>query len=161
MKLLARMLGVAALLVISACGGDGGTDPDEEEDNRFTATVQGSGFVGENFSNFVLTGNRLTFWVSEVVTGGNTHRFDFDLQPVNGPGTFAVGANSPSFVVYREVGGGGVTSYWRTSLTEVAGSVTLTTYSPTRIVGNFSFTVGPEGSATGTKTVTGSFDFYP
>jgi hypothetical protein len=159
MKLLARMLGVAALLVASACG-DGLTDPDDEEDNVFTANVQGAGFVGENFSNFVLTGNRLSFWVSQVVAGGDTHRFEFSLEPVNGPGTFPVGGGNASLVVYQEVSGG-VSKYWRTSQTETAGSVTLTTYTPSRIVGNFSFTVGPDGSATGSKAITGSFDFYP
>lgn len=126
MKLLARMLGVAALLVASACG-DGLTDPDDEEDNVFTANVQGAGFVGENFSNFVLTGNRLSFWVSQVVAGGDTHRFEFSLEPVNGPGTFPVGGGNASRPAHVEET---VQIERETQVTSVRSSLELSSNAP-------------------------------
>lgn len=163
MKQLARMLGVAALLVLSACGGsDGPTDPDEEDDeNSFTASVGTTQFTGQTFSNPVRTGNRVSFWVNQVVGAqAHTHRFEFNLDPITAPGNIPVGVGATSYVTYMEVGTGGVTNYWRTSLTGGAGSVNVTTLTSSRIAGNFSVIVGPDRNATGTKTITGSFDIY-
>jgi hypothetical protein len=83
----------------------------------------------------------------------------FELYNIGGPGTYDLGVGFTNF------GGrftfGDATGAWWTPLSGAAGSVTITTLTPTRIAGTFACTLDPlSGDAHGRLTITnGSFDF--
>lgn len=162
MRQLMKMLSVAAMLAISACGGgDDLTGPDEEDESSVTATVSGTAFTAANFNIPARVPNRLFFSASEVVGAqARTHLLEISLDPITGTGTFPVGPTSTNLVTYGEVGSGGVTNYWRSSSTGGTGAVNVTVFTNARVAGNFSVTLGPDRGSTGTKTATGTFDIY-
>ena len=92
-------------------------------------------------------------------TWNNSTTITLNLFNIDEPGTYPLGVTSAN------VGGIGVVSNttgraWSTPGSGAAGTVTLTTYTASRIAGTFSFNAEPlTGAATGTKVVTGgAFD---
>jgi hypothetical protein len=97
-------------------------------------------------------------FTAEQSAGSTTRRVSMTLLNVTGTGQFSLTLPG-HFAVYDEITGGTALN-WVCNITQGSGSITFTTLTATRAVGMFSFTApfNPVGSATGTKTVTGTFD---
>jgi hypothetical protein len=81
------------------------------------------------------------------------------LSNISGPGTYPLGVGGTVFGGSATISNGA--SIWTTPLSGEAGTVTVSSVSPTRIAGTFSFTATPAlgTSATGSRVVTqGTFD---
>jgi len=80
------------------------------------------------------------------------------LYNIGGPGTYPLGVNPTVFGGAAQVGS--IAGVWQTPGSGLAGSVTITALTATRIAGTFEFTaVAAYGGATGTRAVTnGQFD---
>jgi hypothetical protein len=95
---------------------------------------------------------------SQIVLPASQTIVQLTLFNIGAPGTYPLGVNPTVFGGVAQLATtGGV---WVTPASGAAGTVTITTLTPTRIAGTFEFTaVGTYGGATGTKTVTnGLFD---
>jgi S-layer protein len=95
---------------------------------------------------------------TQVFSSTNARTVSLSLYNIGGPGTYALG------VLPMVIGGiatiGESNAAWLTPLDGLAGTVTITTLSATRIAGTFAFTANPgAGTAGGARTVTaGHFD---
>lgn len=162
MRQLMKMLSVAAMLAVSACGGDGVTDPDEEDDeSSVTASIAGTTFTATNFNIPGPLANRFYFSASQIVGAqAHTHMLEINLDPITGKGNFLLGPTATHQIVYSEIVSGGVATRWRSTYEGATGSVDVTEFTNDRVAGTFSVTLVPEGGATGNKTATGTFNIY-
>lgn len=145
-----RLSAVALALVLSAACGGGSTGPTALVNGTFTAKVDGS--------NFSATTAIVTTAAANIISigAGNAAGQSLGFGWVDaGPGTYTVGATSPTNAVYVTTGAG-----WVANVTGGSGSIVVTTRTSNRVVGTFSFVVIPSsGTASGNKTVTqGVFD---
>ncbi len=146
---------VAASLVL-ACGGGGGDDGGPAGPggtSNVTAKIDGTTWHGVGAAARASGG---IYTISGASTG--TFSLVISLYNISGTGTYGLGINATGFGgtgIVADASGG-----WSTPLTGMAGTITLTTLTDTRIAGTFSYTATPiSGSAAGTKVVTeGSFD---
>ena len=100
------------------------------------------------------------YGISATRTVGSTTTVAlFFLWNIGGPGTYDLGVNATNFG--GTFGFGSATDVWSTPLSGAAGSVTITTLTPTRIAGTFACTLDSvSGTAHGQLAITnGSFDF--
>lgn len=151
--------GVAAtLLVVSsslltACGGDSGTDPGRPSGTGFSAIIDGASWKSAFSAAAAINGGIFTLTGSQGATA-----LSLTLYHIGAPGTYPLGVGG------TVAGGIGTVSVspnsWSTPLSGAAGSITISAVSPTRIAGTFNFTAAPQvGQSGATRTVTsGSFD---
>lgn len=153
-NLFRNALAIVAVAVSAACGGgDGDGDPQGPGGNEnMSAEIDGQNWSG--MGNAARSAGGIY-----VITGADgTDGISLQLYNIPGPGTYALGLNSTGFggtAIFSTPGAG-----WGTPLTGLAGSVTITTLTDTRIVGTFEYEATPlNGTAAGTKEVTdGEFD---
>jgi hypothetical protein len=153
--LLRSALAIAAIAASAACGGGGGDDDGgggPGGQSNMSARVDGNEWSG--------LGNaaRSAGGIYTVTGADGTDGISLQLYNIPGPGTYALGLNATGFggtAIFSTVGAG-----WGTPLTGLAGSVTITTLTDTRIVGTFHYDATPlNGTASGTVEVTeGEFD---
>jgi hypothetical protein len=152
-------MGVCGVMVLAACGGDGGggsTDPGNTGQFKFTAKIDGTSWAstgGVERAGVPITLPGLYVLTGTNLSGGTAYTIVISLYNISGPGTYplGVGVSVPGGnVLVSSLAGG-----WRTPQTGADGTITITTLTPSRIEGTFSFTaVAFTGGATGTKTVT-------
>lgn len=158
-----RILLVTALtLSLFACGGgDDGkepTNPGGQSGNHMTAKIDGvawtgsaevhAGTSGARMANMNIIGTDLSPLVSVIL----------NLSFVEGPGVYPLGVNP-----LTNAGGTGsvvrATDHWLTPLSAMAGSVTITTRTSTRIAGTFAFTADrTPGTGAPVVVTDGEFD---
>lgn len=150
-----RRLYVTSLVLVAACGGGGGPGNNNNAGNM-SASIDGAGWSATSATSSANAGG--IFTITGVQVGSGTS-VTMTLYSIGAPGTFPLGVGSTVAGGLASVVSG--TSGWSTPLSGDAGSVTVTSVSPTRIVGSFTFTaaaVTPPGS-TGNRVVTqGRFD---
>lgn len=159
----------ASAILVGCGGGDDGDDnnpvnpgPGPGGSGPMSATINGQAWVSDANSalaqlgvglpgSFVIQGNK-------VVSSTDAITIQLILYNVDGPGTYPLGTGptvdgGTGLVASAAVGFG-------TPLTGNAGTVTITTLTPTRIAGTFSFVANQNyGGTGGTRTVTnGQFD---
>jgi hypothetical protein len=144
-----------------ACGHDDPADPSDDF-GTFSATVNSVQFTAGAGSSATLSQGSLS--ISAVQVGVTDNRFfDIELDGVNGPGTFTIGAGEDNlnFASYSESDAQGANIHvWDTDAEGGSGQVVITQVTATRVTGTFSFVAEPSFffGGTGTKTVTnGSF----
>ena len=152
-RLITTVMALAlAVLLGPGCGGDGPTDPGGSGGgDGLTAKVNGASFSAEPIGVTALGGGGPGAF---VITGaqtvsGKTTAISIVLNFVSGPGTFPLGVLPGTIGGIGTVGESG--SSWITEYTGSAGSVTITTLTPTRIVGTFSYTAEPGSSNPSTE----------
>lgn len=130
----------------------------ENRGHKLSATLNGTSFNGADVVGTyqVLNGGTLT-----IAAGNNTRSVSLNLVQVAGTGTFPLSNTIP----FRSLGvgvfnGSQVISNHTSSAAGSSGSVTITSFTSTRIKGTFNGVLTPlQGQATGNMTVTnGSFD---
>jgi hypothetical protein len=152
---------VAAIATLPGCGGDD-NPAGPGADGPMSATIDGESWTAGGFAlaqtvpnvpgAFILTGTEA------FVAGRELRSMTLTLYSIAGAGTYPLGVN------LMVPGGNAIvantTSGWGTPLSGAAGTITITTFSETRIAGTFSFVASATtGSATGSATVTdGEFD---
>ncbi len=160
-------LGMTAAAVLwVACGGGGGGNNNGGGGGgggggaAMTATIDGQAFSGDSgasASAHVQNGVAFYAITGAHLSGTTALGITLTLYNVSTTGTYPLGVNSTDF------GGVGIVSEgassWMTPLSGVAGSVTLTTLTSSRIAGTFSFTAMGTTNASSIRSVTGgSFD---
>jgi hypothetical protein len=148
------IVALSLLVLLTACGGD--SDPAGPGNNNtlsngtFNATVNGSAFSAA--SALVTFGGTI---VAIGAANAQGRGLGFAIF-ASGPGTYTLAQSPGNNANYTEgTGGWGASSATAGS----SGSVTFSTLNSSRAVGNFTFSLQPlSGGASGTRTVTGSFD---
>ncbi|HTS87053.1 MAG TPA: hypothetical protein VMG41_01050 [Gemmatimonadales bacterium] len=165
---------LAALLIVAvACGGGDSTGPGGGGGGggggagTMSGTVQGQSWAADANEVFVTKGSvpgSLTITASKVVSATNYTSVILALSFIGDTGSYALGTNvgtTPGGIGTVVIQSGATANTWLTSLTGVAGSVTVTGLTSTRISGTFTFTAdllsGSSSSSTATVT-NGSFD---
>lgn len=153
-NLFRSALAIVAIAVSAACGGGG---DDDDPNGPGGPTNMSAEVDGESWSGL---GNaaRAAGGIYTITGVDGTDGISIQLFNISGPGTYALGMNTTGFggtAIFSTTGAG-----WGTPLTGLAGSVTITTLTDTRIAGTFAYEATPlNGSAAGTKQVTdGEFD---
>jgi len=151
------MLGTAALVVVTACGGDssndGPTNPNQNPtgNRSMSARIDGTAWTATSVAAGVTNGLL-------IIAGTNvTQTFSIAVAVAQGTGTQTVG---PSSVTYGNLLVG-QQSWAANGSLGGPGSITLTTLTATRAAGTFSFTVKAltQGASPATRQVTsGAFD---
>jgi hypothetical protein len=160
---MARTAWLAALVATAACGGDGSTGPNNNNNgaSRMTATVNGRAFSSNALGGLekVVMVNRALHLVQGAQTSGtNATVILITLWNLRGPGTYPIGVGPTTVGGTGQVTENGLS--WITPLTGTAGEVRITTLTDTRIAGTFTFTAEAVGGSTGTRAVTnGQFDY--
>ena len=123
--------------------------------SRVSGTIGGNAFYGATVAGGLIgTGNTLIFNASSE----RGYYISFSLGSVTGPGTFALSTTSPfRYIVVAQASN--LTATWGSPVNAGSnGSVVITSFTATRIVGTFTATLAANSGATGTVAVTGSFD---
>ncbi len=149
---LARFAIPLALALTAACGGDSNpTGPGTNLPNgTFAMQVDGSAFSA--ISAIVLVSGNIT-----SIGVGSANGTAMGMAWVEaGTGTYTIGSSVGANANYNVSGGGG----WTAGSGQGSGTITITARTATRVAGSFSLQLQPLAStgATGTKTLTGSFD---
>ena len=162
------------LLLATACGGGGPTDPDDGNNDgnndgngnptsQMSATIDGQAWSSAAGSVTALQVSPLNG--SYIILGlgsGAAASMSFNITFITRPGTYPLGVDAVSVQGgFAGVTGGGATGgTWLTPISGAAGTITITTLTTTRIAGTFTFTATASGGgATGSKVVTnGQFD---
>lgn len=164
-----RSLGVSGCLVLAlgACG-DGGNDDDGNGggggSGPFTAEVDGVDWAASDntISALVVEAVPGAYAIvgTDILSGTDVAGITLTLYNVRGLGTYPLGT-FPTVVggiaTYAETIGGSSVA-WVTQYSGAAGTVTLTTLTPTRIAGTFSYTAVDPGSGDVREITNGRFD---
>lgn len=136
---------LALFLVSLASVGCGGDDPTGPVTGPMTALIDGERFVAE-----FATVQRAADVVYVNGAGAGQRAIGFAFQD-DGPGTYTLGQGNPVSVGVQ-IGN----DTWSAGAGVGSGAIVVTTFTETRLVGTFAFTVGSGGS---TLTITeGAFD---
>ncbi|MGQ0764579.1 MAG: DUF6252 family protein [Gemmatimonadota bacterium] len=162
MRLPVSTISLPALAFTLACGGGGGNGgpggPGGGGGNaNFTASIDGTSWTAITAATQVLGSANGTFVIVGSTGGSNPTALSLSLVNISGPGTYSLGVAAvvPGGLATITTG----TAGWSTPLSGLAGTVTITAVSATRIAGTFSFVATPVLSASGNRNVTqGSFD---
>jgi hypothetical protein len=164
---------LTAVWFLAACGGgDGTTDPGNGNPNpnpnptgtsRMTATIDGQSWSANTATGSVTAiqfAPKSGGYLILAIGSGVAASVSFTINGIIRTGTYPLGVDGVSVFggfAGLTVGAGGV---WTTPISGAAGSITITTLTPTQIAGTFVFTAtGSGGGATGAKAVTnGTFD---
>lgn len=122
--------------------------------SKLTATMNGVPFAAGSAASSLPGGASPTL----TLTGNNLERtISISLANVTAPGTYTLGT-SPVRTIQVTGAPGSLTATWASQATGGSGTVTITSITSTRIVGNFNATLVPlGGGATNNLTVTGNF----
>jgi len=145
-------LGATLLLgLVVACGSDNTTGPGTNLPNgTFSMQVNGSSFQAIS-ATVLITGNII------AIGAGTAANEAMGMAWVDaGPRTYTVNTDVGTNGNYNAAGSGA----WTASTGTGSGSITVTTRAANRVAGTFSFVMQPVSgtAASGTRTVTGSFD---
>jgi hypothetical protein len=172
MRTVHRWLVVAGALSFGAACGGGDSNPAGPGGGGsadFTAKIDGASWASDASALAIQAGSTgipgsLTIAGSKVNSATNYISLVLSVGYISGPGDYPLGVNFLSdaggVAQVLEAAGGSFESRI-TPFSGVAGTLTVTSLSATRITGTFNFVAGPSpGSAlTGNRTVTdGSFD---
>jgi hypothetical protein len=149
--------------LLAACGGDP-ADPDMDPGDGtviapMRATIDGVAWAApeSNVQAFFIASSSTYGLTGADLTGNvGSRALLLNLQAITEPGTYDLGSINPFRYANTSIG----TGVWETG-PGASGSVTVTTVTPTHIVGTFSFTAvpAPSNRATNVVSVTdGSFD---
>jgi hypothetical protein len=162
MRRFAIVQSLVLVAFAGACGGSGDSTGPTQTDNlvtngSFKATIGGTAWSAVGRAAAAQSGGLLT-----IAAASGTYAISFGIGPYTGPGTYSLvyapSANPPTASQAIVVQGN---QSWGTSLQGGTGTVTITTFTATRIAGAFSFDA-PATSGGGMLHVTnGSFDFAP
>ncbi len=150
-----KILILTATLLLSACGGDSSTGPEDGaalENGSMSARIDGAAWTATSALAVSYEGGILAFAGSD----DTQTTVGIGLIP-DGPGSYPMGPDQPTNADLTFGGG----KSWGASPFLGSGSVTLTSMSEHRATGTFAFTADPVEStgAAGTKVVTeGTFD---
>lgn len=167
MRAPSRPLAVGLAIALASCGTDG-TGPDGSEGPGMSARINGTRW--DATYTLAVNGGPGQFHISGNA-GNGRYGISLQLGHVTGADTFALGVGTEMVggraVVTSDVAGSVLNdSVWTTDLPGFGGDVIITTLTPTRIAGTFSFVTAYEGliSAPGVGTATdravtqGAFD---
>jgi hypothetical protein len=149
MRHSSTLVAVAALVLLTACGGDT-TGPAKSDGRGMSARIGGAAWSAMSIATDTAPPSLI------VVTGTNATATLTLVIPVGqGLGTQAVGGTTPiaaGLVIGPQA--------WLASRTQGgAGSITLTTAAPGHLAGTFQFTLAHEGASPAQQQVTsGRFD---
>ena len=150
MRQQSSILAFAALVIVSACGGDP-TPPTKPNTRTMTARIDGSTWSAVSIE---IDSTPPSILIVKGMSAGQLLALGIPLGP--GVGTQDVGAPTP---VFGTLGIG--SQAWVASRTQGgAGSITLTTVAPGHVAGTFSFTLAAQPGATpASRQITaGAFD---
>lgn len=163
----ARPRPLALAIALAACGGSG-TGPDGIGGASMVARINGTRW--DATSTLAVNGAPGQFHISGNA-GAGRYGISLQLNHVTAADTFALGVGTEMLggraIVVADVAGTVINdSVWTTDLPGYGGDVIITTLTPTRIAGTFTFTTSYEGliNAPGVGTATdrsvsqGSFD---
>lgn len=157
---------LALVLALAACGGSG-TGPDGAGGPGMAARINGARW--EATSMLAVNGAPGQFHISGNA-GSGRYGISLQLEHVNAADTFALGVTSEMLggraILVADVTGTENDSVWTTNLPGYGGEVIITTLTPTRIAGTFTFETAYEGlvsdagvgTATDRAVTQGSFD---
>ncbi|MCC7052955.1 MAG: hypothetical protein IT355_06770 [Gemmatimonadaceae bacterium] len=154
-----RRLEVLAVstLTLAACGGGGGGGPTGGgTTGSMSASIDGTSWSSTTASATATPGGIFTL---TGVQAGSGVGVTMTIYHIGAPGTYPLGVGSTVAGGLASVVEG--TSGWSTPLSGAAGTVTVTSVSPTRIGGSFAFTAPRVTGASGLATraiTTGLFD---
>ena len=122
--------------------------------SRVSGTIAGNSFYGATVTGGLIASNTLIFNASSE----RGYYISFSLGSVTAPGTYALTTSNPArYIIVSQAAS--LTATWGSPTTAgSSGSVTITSFTPTRIAGTFTATLAANPGATGTVAVTGSFD---
>ncbi|MEO5824943.1 MAG: DUF6252 family protein [Gemmatimonadales bacterium] len=142
-----RLVRVALLCaVVGACGDDNGTNNGGGDDsNTLTATIDGAAFT----ANSSVTATQLDGTLTITGLASNNRGIKIELPQVTQAGTYDTGPGFGAIVTYNI----GLTPY-KTSVSGGSGTVTVTSYSSTRVAGTFAVTTVATGGSVGNRVIT-------
>ena len=122
--------------------------------SRVSGTIGGNAFYGATVTGGLIASNTLIF----NATSERGYYISFSLGSVTAPGTYALSTTNPArYIIVSQAAS--LTATWGSPTTAgSSGSVTITSFTATRIAGTFTATLAANPGATGTVAVTGSFD---
>lgn len=124
--------------------------------SRYTGTIGGVAFAASVATHVVSSGSTPTL---TIVASNIERNITLSLANVSAAGTYALSATTPVRSLQITGSPTSQTATWASQLSGGSGSVSITTFSASRITGTYTATLVPlGGSATGNLTVTGSFD---
>jgi hypothetical protein len=152
-----RLLRVALVLALAACGGgDGPSGPNGDGVTNFTAKIDGVDWNAE-LAPIASNPQAGMYVISAVRTQGNAYTMVITLNNITGTGTFPLGVNISAFGGYALLSD--ASDGWTTPLDGASGEIVITTLTATRIVGTFEFVADPMAGTGAARTVTdGQFD---
>lgn len=150
---LMRVALFCALLV--ACGDDNGTNDDGGDDpSTLTATIDGLAFTANAAVTAVQGAETLTITGTNSNNRGIVISLPIASQQATKTGTYDAGPGFAGVVTYN-IG----MSLYQTSAAGGTGTVTVTSYSATRVAGTFSVTAVGTAGTVGNRVITnGAFD---
>ena len=126
---ISRRLYATTLVLVTACGGGGG--PGNNNAGNMSASIDGTGWSSTSATASANTGGIFTITGLQLGSGTSV---TMTLYSIGAPGTFPLGVGGTVAGGLASVVSG--TSGWSTPLSGDAGSVTVTSVSPTRIAGS-------------------------
>ena len=124
--------------------------------NKVSATIGGVAFNAAAATGLVNSGSSPSFSIAALNLDRN---MSIALANVSAAGTYALSAVTPVRSIQISGIPGSAAATWGSQLTGGSGSVTITTFSASRVIGTFTGTLVPlAGGATGNLAVTGTFD---
>ncbi|HZJ56051.1 MAG TPA: DUF6252 family protein, partial [Myxococcaceae bacterium] len=149
---------MAAAVLWTACGG-GENNPGGG--GAMTASIDGQAFSSSQLASASAASSSMvsvyTIIGARLLSGTTAQSISLSLYNIAGPGTYPLGVNSTNFGGIGTVAEGATA--WTTPLSGAAGTVNITSLTPTRIAGTFSFNAAEVVNPSSTKSVTnGAFD---
>lgn len=124
--------------------------------NKLTANIGGVAFNAGAATALVTTGSTQLFSIAALTLDRN---MSIMLANVTAAGTYSLSAAAPVRTIQISGAPGNAAATWGSQLTGGSGTVIVTTFSASRIIGTFNATLVPIfGGATGNLAVTGTFD---
>lgn len=123
--------------------------------SKLSATINGAAYNAGTAAVAVAAGTTSTI---AIAAGNLARNISILLSNVTGTGTYTLAASPARTIQITDVSGSQAPT-WASQIAGGSGSVNVTTFSTSRVIGTFTATLVPlGGGATGNLTVTGSFD---
>jgi hypothetical protein len=145
---------LAAMALVAACSDNDPSGPGGSN-NYISATVNGAAWAGSSVKYATYSSQVLSIGG----TNGSGQLVSIALANLTAVGTYSLSPGNPNAGIANVIEGGG-TAIWASNIGGGSGTITVTTFSLTRMAGSFSFSAVPANAgATGTMVVAnGSFD---